>query len=351
MAADAQEAVELLRTPNGGIQPQAVMDGAGMLHLIYYTGDAGKGDASYVSRAAGAAEFSKPLTVNSTAGSVCAMGTIRGAYLAVAKGRAHVAWNGGYARLDDAGTTFEPQRKLMPDDHGLDGGGAVVADESGVVHVFWHAGVKAKDDTQRVLFVARSIDEGKTFTAPIKISDKPTGACGCCGMRAGVDAKGRIYATFRGASSLSQRDSLLVTSPGAGKPFTVSVLHPSKSSMCQMSTAAFASAGDAALLAWESNGAVFISRTDPKSMKPSGPLAVPGKTGAAKHPTIAVDSQGRTLVAWLEDTGWQQGGSLAWQLYDAKGKPAGPAGRAEGSPTWGLASAVAKPGGGFLLLY
>ncbi|MBA3710436.1 MAG: hypothetical protein H0W83_16655 [Planctomycetes bacterium] len=347
----AEDLVTLERTPGGGIEPQAIMDAKGTLHLIYFTGDAAKGDAFYVRRTAGDKEFSQPIRVNSTAGSVCAMGTIRGAYLAIAKGRPHVAWNGGYARLDDAGTAFESQRKLMPEDHGLDGGGSICADESGVVHVFWHAGVKAKDETQRALYVARSIDDGKTFTAPIKVIDKPTGACGCCGMRAGVDAKGRIYATFRSALTLSQRDTLLVMATGPGKPFSMVDLQPSKSDMCQMSTAAFAPAGDGALLAWENNGEVSISRTDPKSMKPSTPIAVPGKKGSSKHPTVAVDTQGRMLVAWLENTAWQKGGELAWQVYDAAGKPVGAVGHADGSPAWGLASAIAKPGGGFTLIY
>jgi hypothetical protein len=347
----ADDAVSLERTPNGGIEPQAVVDAAGVLHLIYVTGDPAKADAFYVRRAAGDAEFSKPIPVNSTRGSVCAAGTIRGAYIAVGKGRVHVAWNGGYARTNDDGTAFEPQRKLMPDDHGLDGGGAVIANENGDVHVFWHAGVKAKNETERALFVARSLDGGATFTAPIKVADRPTGACGCCGMRAGVDAKGRIYALFRGAATLNQRDTLMVTSAGTGKPFSVFDLHPSKTDKCQMSTAAFATAGDGALLAWETNGAVFAARTDPKTMKPSTPIAVPGTAGSSKHPTVAVDAQGRMLVAWLEGTGWQRGGALAWQLYDAAGKTIGPVGHADGVPTWGLAAAVAKPDGGFTIIY
>lgn len=70
--------------------------------------------------------------------------------MAVGKnGRTHVAWNGSskallrgslnpdsgnpgepmlHARLNDAGTAFEPQRNLMTSSFGLDGGGSVAAD-------------------------------------------------------------------------------------------------------------------------------------------------------------------------------------------------------------------------------
>src|SRR6266850_8153242 len=45
--------VTTLRTPDGGIQPQAVVDSQGVIHLIYYKGDAGDGDIFYVHQASG----------------------------------------------------------------------------------------------------------------------------------------------------------------------------------------------------------------------------------------------------------------------------------------------------------
>ena len=39
IAADSTK-VSLIRTPDGGIQPQATMDRQGVIHLIYYKGDA-----------------------------------------------------------------------------------------------------------------------------------------------------------------------------------------------------------------------------------------------------------------------------------------------------------------------
>ena len=133
LAAGELDRVQLLRAPDGGIQPQAAVDGKGVVHLIYYKGEAGGGDIFYAQRQPGADAFAKPVRVNSRPGSAMAVGTIRGAQMAVGKnGRVHVAWDGLgkgaaplmldgkkvspflYTRLNDAGTGFEPERNLPP---------------------------------------------------------------------------------------------------------------------------------------------------------------------------------------------------------------------------------------------
>src|SRR6266511_291169 len=87
--------VKLVRTPDGGIQPQAAVDSQGVVHLIYYKGDAGGGDIFYVRQEPGQETLAKPFQVNRQPGSAMAVGTIRGAQLAVGKnGRVHVAWDG-----------------------------------------------------------------------------------------------------------------------------------------------------------------------------------------------------------------------------------------------------------------
>jgi hypothetical protein len=154
------ERIRLRRLPKGGIQPQVVSDGNGILHVLYYTGDALNGDIFYARSADGGATFSQALRVNSQPGSAIAAGTIRGPQLSVGKaGRVHVAWNGSsqaelkgpinpdsgkpgaamlYSRLNDSGTGFEPERNLMHRSFGLDGGGSVTADRAGNVYVVWH---------------------------------------------------------------------------------------------------------------------------------------------------------------------------------------------------------------------
>jgi hypothetical protein len=240
--ARADPKVTALKTPNGGIQPQAVVDANGALHLIYFKGDAGAGDLFYVRRDVGQERFSPPIRVNSQAGSAIATGTVRGGQIALGKGgRVHVAWNGSdkalprsrgeytspmlYSRLGDAGATFEEQRNLMQTTTGLDGGGTIAADQEGNVYVAWHA-VKVGGPTgedNRQVWLAVSSDQGKTFGKEVPVNPKPTGVCGCCSMRAFADRKGSLYLLYRSAKE--SRDIYLLTSREQGKSFQGIVAH------------------------------------------------------------------------------------------------------------------------------
>jgi hypothetical protein len=132
-----------------------------------------------------------------------------------------------YARLNDAGTAFEKQRNLMQGTSILDGGGTVAADDAGNVYVAWHAlktgGARGED--KRQLWVARSADEGKTFTREAPAWTKATGACACCSTRAFADSKGAVYTLYRSANAGVHRDIYLLTSRDKGKSFRGALLH------------------------------------------------------------------------------------------------------------------------------
>jgi len=208
-------AVSAIRVPNGGIQPQ-IVERDGIVHMIYFTGDPAKGDLFYVRSGDYGTTFSKPLPVNHTPeGAAMAIGNIRGAQLAVGRnGRVHIAWNGTtptghlpmlYTRLNDAGTAFEPERNLIHNAWGLDGGGSLAADPEGNVYVFWHAPIPGtKGEENRRVWMARSIDDGQTFAPERLAFDKPIGACGCCGMKAFADKTG-IHVLFRSADQIVNR--------------------------------------------------------------------------------------------------------------------------------------------------
>ncbi len=235
-AAEPRTRVSVIRTPNGGIQPQAVADARGTIHLIYFKGEAGAGDLFYVSRPAGRERFTDPIRVNSRPKSAIAVGTVRGGQLVLGKdGRVHVAWNGSgrpreglfYARLNDAGTAFEEQRNLMGDTFGLDGGGTVAADGAGHVFVAWHALKKGAErgEGNRQVWVARSTDGGKTFSREVPAGAKSTGVCACCSTRAFADSRGALYLLFRSATAGVHRDVYLLTSDRRGKDFSAARVH------------------------------------------------------------------------------------------------------------------------------
>ncbi|MEP7271519.1 MAG: hypothetical protein ABI882_08430 [Acidobacteriota bacterium] len=374
---DEPAKVAIVRTPNGGIQPQAVIDALGVLHLIYFSGEPSRGDVFYVRREPGKQDFSSPIRVNSQSGSVIATGTIRGAHLALGRGgRVHVSWMGSstagpkspsgatpmlYARLNDAKTGFEAQRNVLQVAVGLDGGGSVAADSGGNVYVAWHASGDGEGEAKRRVWIARSTDEGRTFareTAAYREprGEEPTGACGCCGMRAFADSRGGVYLLYRAATKMVDRDMYLLSSVDNGRSFRGLRLDQWKLDVCPMSSAALAEAPGHVLAAWETKGQVYYSAvslaaavaTDPGSVHP---VAAPGEGKGRKHPALAASASGETILVWTEGMGWKKGGSLAWQVFEKGGKPIGEKGTAEGVPVWSLPTVVASPGRGFTIIY
>jgi hypothetical protein len=355
--------VKLLRTPNGGLQPQAALDERGVLHLVYFTGEPQGGDLYYVRRDAGKTEFTSPVRINSEPGSAVAVGTIRGAHLAVGKnGRVHVGWNGRhdpgghgapmlYARMYDARMGFDLQRDVMQFSGGLDGGGSIAADKSGNVYVAWHGKGDKEGEEHRRVWVARSTDEGKTFSRETAAWNKQTGACGCCGMRAFADRQGRIHLLYRAATDRIDRDMYLLSSENRGQSFSGTLLDRWKLSACPMSSAALADDATGLLAAWETQGQVYFASLDTKNQRLISPIPAPGGTGKRKHPVIAANSRGETMLVWTEGMGWKKGGSLAWQLYDSQGKPAGEGGAEQGIPVWSFAAVVAENDGSFTIIY
>ena len=364
----AGDKVRTQRVPAGGIQPQVAVDGKGVVHLIYFRGQAGAGDVFYVHSTDAGRTFSRPLQVNRHPGSAIAVGNIRGAHLAVGKnGRIHVAWMGSdkarpraldnatpmlYTRLNDAGDAFEPERNVLQSAAGLDGGGSVAADEKGHVCVVWHApepGVRGED--KRRVWIARSDDEGKTFAPEKPAFAEPTGACGCCGMRALADEQGEIYVLYRSAKEQVHRDIYLLTSGDHGADFQGVDLHPWQISTCPMSSMALTRSAAGVLAAWETDGQVYWTRIEPATGKRAPPVSAPGSTGKRKHPVVAANKEGETILGWTEGMDWNQGGSLAWQVFDKQGKPTAERGSARGVPVWSLVAVFARPDGGFTILY
>jgi hypothetical protein len=360
--------VTLQRVPDQGVQPQVAVESKGVVHLIYFKGAPAAGDIFYVHSEDGATTFSRPMRVNSQPGSAIAIGNIRGAHLAVGKdGRIHVAWNGTgkakpkgpngalpmlYTRLNDARTAFEPERNIIQSAFGLDGGGSVAADGFGHVYVAWHAPVPGgTGEGQRRVWIACSSDEGRSFSHEKPAFSQPTGACGCCGLRAFADHEGSVYLLYRSAVEQVHRDMYLLISRDHGALFQGEDISPWEINACPMTSASFAQCAAGVLAAWETKGQVYCTRLDPQTGKRSQPVAAPGSSRGRKYPAVAGNAKGETILVWTEGMGWNRGGSLAWQVYDQTGKPTSEKGSADGVPTWSLVAVFARTDGGFTVLY
>ena len=361
----AETKIQIRRVPNGGVQPQVDVDAKGVVHLVYLSGDPSHTDVSYSRSTDGGATWTSPIRVNSQPGSALSIGTVRGAQMAVGRdGHVYVAWMGSsiaepqaprglapmlFSRLSDDGKSFEPQRNLITSHPGLDGGGSVAADRAGNVFVAWHAPAVVKGTEQdRRVWIARSSDDGKTFTPEIPISSSDSGACGCCGMRISA-GDGKVVALYRGAAEQVNRGMRLIeTSTDLRHPRDREI-DPMKFGACIMSTAAFGWNANNVLMAWESKGQVFWSPVDGNSVYPH---PAPGDGNNRKHPALVCDRDGNVLLAWTEGTGWNKGGSLAWQLFDASGNAIPDAdGQRRDLPAWDSPAAFCGSDGTITILY
>jgi hypothetical protein len=253
-----------------------------------------------------------------------------------------------YARMNDAKIAFEAQRNLMLVSHGLDGGGSVAADKEGDVYVAWHGAGEQKGEEHRRVWLARSTDDGKTFAREGPAFAEETGACGCCGMRAFVDPRGALHLFYRVATGMTERGIFLLSSTDKGRSFRGTRLDNWNLTACPMSSVTATNSANQTLAAWENDGQVYFGVIDSPLLKP---VAAPAPTGKRKHPAIATNARGETILVWTEGTGWKKGGSLAWQIFDKNGKPIGEMGAAQGVPVWGLATVVAEPNGEFTVIF
>src|SRR5207248_3141072 len=122
--------------------------------------------------------------------------------------------------------------------------------------------------------------------------------CGCCGMRAFSDHAGALYMLYRSAALGVNRDTYLLTATDPGAAFQSDDLHKWNVGTCPMSSFALAEGGAGILAAWETDGQVYYCRIDPASGRHSAERAAPGDGKGRKHPVVAANAQGQTILVW-----------------------------------------------------
>lgn len=352
---NAQVMVESL--PELGIQPQiAVTDG--QVHLVYLKGDPQACDIRYTTRPAGGGDWAAPIMVNSTPRSAIGSGTIRGAQISLGKaGSVQVIWNGNtgaksdgtaqapllYANLIAGAKAFTAQQNLIGDTTSLDGGASISANNKGRVAVVWHAAPPGEEgENARLVWVRYSDDDGATFSAPQPLNAAQPGVCACCSLRAGMAADGTLSVLYRAATAPTERGMWLLTDRG-GKT-TSQKLDDWQVAACPMSSAVMMPSGTTLRGAWENDGHIITSLLKPGAASRNiGP-------SSAKHPTLAQNAAGQTLIASITGSGWAKAGALHWDIMDAGGNIT-QSGDGGNVPVWSYAATHSRPDGVFVILF
>jgi hypothetical protein len=370
----ADERVRSVKLPAGAIQPEVQLSARGEIELLWFQGDPAAGDLFVASSRDGGATLEATRRVNGERSRALALGTVRGARLAVGRDDSlQVVWMGAakaeprapagatpllHARAGDGREPFSSPRSVISAAVGLDGGFDVAADGRGAVAVVWHAPARHEEGEEaRRVWVARSSDDGATFLPETAIDAPRHGACACCGMKAiftrgGPSAAARLWVLYRCALHGNERDMHALVAGGAGEPVRSIELSPWPVNTCVMSTAALANGpGDTVLVAYETQGQVFV-RSSTAGGEPSRAVAPAGSPGDRKHPRLAVNAKGERLLCWMEGTGWERGGTLCWQLFDRGGAPVTDgSGRIEGVPAWSFGEPLALKDDSFVLVH
>ncbi len=358
LAASLSAQVQVDSLPEPGIQPQVALTAEGVGHPVYLKSDPKACGIRHSVRRSGGGGWAAPVMANSTPDSAIATGTIRGAQIALGKGGSvQVIWNGSagakpggaaqapllYARLGPGATAFSIQQNLLGDTTALDGGASIPANGQGRVAVVWHAAPPRKDDeSTRLVRVRYSDNDRATFPAPKPLHASQPGVCACCSLRAHLAGDGTLCVLYRAATAPTERGMWLIT--GKTGQTTLKKLDDCRVAKCPMSSASHMTSGPTLCGTLENEGQMvtgIIAETS--ASRKIGPKH-------AKHPVLARNSKGQTLVASIRGSGWSRTGTLHWEILDAQGNIP-ESGEGDRLPVWSYAATYAQPDGGFFLLH
>src|SRR5262249_11178250 len=155
------------------------------------------------------------------------------------------------------------------------------------------------------------------------------------GLRIFADTAGQVFVLYRSATEVVHRDMYLLESSDRAATFSMTKVSTWGAGTCVMSTAAFSQGDRKVFAAWEAAGQIVLGVVDPSSGGVASESPMPGDVRGRKHPAMATNRDGISIVVWTEGTGWEKGGAVAWQLFDRENKIVeGGSGRRDGLPVW-----------------
>jgi hypothetical protein len=152
---------------------------------------------------------------------------------------------------------------------------------------------------------------------------------------------------YRNASAKTQRDIALLTAKD-GITFAPTLLHPWSVAACPMSSGALLSTQNSTAAAWETDGKIYYIKL---ATKPTHSAPTPISDGNSRHPALATNSKGQTLVSWSVGTGWLRGGELRWIIVGSDGNSTSVNGSVKGLPVWSHTAVFPAGTEDFVVLY
>ncbi len=358
--------ISLQRVPDEGILPRLLLDENGITHLLYFkkrfaSPRERNGDLYYRQFDSSTESWGIPVKVTSEpfnhSGSVG-----RGGFAVDGDGRIHVVWytirpdHYFYSRSNPQRSAFEEQRSMVTDNIvGVDAG-ADVAAKGNQVAIVWAAGDLQREQ-ERTVFARISLDHGQTFSAELMLGNKSFGACACCTVATEFSPQSALRVAYRSAvEGIGRHMQLLTLSPikataGDSNYSNLHDLQRWELSSCPVTT------NDLVLGPEQQEWMIFETESRIVEMNISAgtapqQVADPLTQTRQKNPAMAFDKEGNRLIVWAEGISFTRGGQLNWQLFDAQGIKVPSIDKPDLTVTDDSFPAVlARPGGGFIILY
>jgi|SRR5579863_5425681 len=335
-SASAAPKLSVVPVPAGGKPMAAKIDAAGTIHLVFDSADG----PQYSKSTDDGKNLSQPIPMVDAASRKPGLEFITWDVVVSQNGAVHAVlgtnawklklpedeWGFMYTRLLPGEQMFAPVRNI---NHKPSEGFSLAVDERGTVTAVWMADK---------LFANVSHDGGATFEPAVEI-DSALNPCNCCTTSSVYGKDGRLAILYREEAN-NERDIYLALWDQSQNKVTKTRVSttPWKIDACPMTYYSVARSGDGYVAAWPTKGTIFFARLSaegiplaPKEIKTSGANGM--RTGLIALPA----ADGNTLVAWKKE------GQLGWQLYDARGRPAGSPGSARSAGS-GVAGVVARNG-------
>ena len=212
------------------------------------------------------------------------------------------------SRSTDGGKTFLPSILVNDDEqvigHSFD---SIHVAPDGVVHVAWIDGREGKKDPGT--FVTRSTDHGRTVAKNLKVDED---TCVCCRTSLTTGLDGTLYLAWRKVLPGDLRETVVARSTDGGSTFSSPVIVGHDKWIFPGCPHRPASIGTDRLgrlyVVWYTEGeddtpAIYVAYSDDRgnSFSPKHKLNL-SKGTFPDHPQMAVDPEGRLVIAWEEQS-------------------------------------------------